>query len=82
MKLLDLLLEESSCDATKCDGAFQVLPSGVNGDTYKNSPDYLYCETLVSSNIVRKYCKKKKSAPVDPKPVVTGKCPSDEGYGN
>ena len=82
MKLLDLLLEESSCDATKCDGAFQVLPSGVNGDTYKNSPDYLYCETLVSSNIVRKYCKKKKSAPVDPKPVVTDKCPSDEGYGN
>jgi hypothetical protein len=82
MKLLDLLLEESSCDATKCDGAFQVIPNGVNGDTYKTSSEYLYCETLVSSNIVRKYCKKKKSAPVDPKPVVAGTCPSDEGYVN
>jgi len=80
MKLLDLLLEESSCDEAKCDGAFQVIPNGVPGDTYKTSSEYLYCEIVVSSKIVRKWCKKKKPAPVDPKLVVAGTCPSEEDY--
>ena len=78
--LLNLLLEIN--ESTDCEAGTKVT---ITQTEYANMPDsanYVYWKDS-RSNYFK--CKKKGSKPVidpNPKPVVTGKCPSDEGYKN
>ena len=79
-KLLNLLLEID--ETTDCEAGTKVT---INQTEYANMPDsanYHYFKDT-RSNYFK--CKKKGSKPKEKeeeKPVVAGKCPSDDGYGN
>jgi hypothetical protein len=79
-KLLNLLLEID--ETTDCEAGTKVTISQTEYANMADSANYHYFKDT-RSNYFK--CKKKGSKPKEKeeeKPVVAGKCPSDDGYGN
>jgi hypothetical protein len=84
MKLLDLLLEYGTCDASNCatGSSLQDVPS-VRETSIESDANNYVCTKRVDGVTKKQYCKKKTNSNPNPNPpVVTKECPNQEGYNN